>query len=231
MGNGPEQVRCDTPFGVVTDRRLFYFAGKHIGVPGIQRQVALDHVLSVRLESRRFVAEAGVYGLLLGGLGIVAWAAGRGLVVLPHGEISLVLLGLAALALTWGGVHSLRPHPKVVLTLSPPSQPNLLATLVARVFPPETCVVAWGSPQEMTAARCFVTTLDHILRYDRPLVHLFQAAQTHQGKLTLTTAMAATGLAAADLESLLTDLMRQGRVDVGNAPDTGVLVYTFLDLS
>ncbi|MBF2097752.1 MAG: hypothetical protein IGQ88_05170 [Gloeomargaritaceae cyanobacterium C42_A2020_066] len=230
MGNGPEQVRCDTPFGVVTDRRLFYFAGKHIGVPGIQRQVPLEHVLSVRLERRRFITEAGIYGLLLAALITVSWAAGRGFVVVPHGKLSLVLAGLAALALIWGIIHSLRPHPKVVLTFSPPTQPNLLANLIARVFPPETCVIAWGSPQEMTAAHCFVATLDHILHYDRPLAHLLQVAQAHQGQLTLATALAETGLAAPDLESLLTDLMRQGRVDVGNAPDTGVLVYTFVDL-
>lgn len=56
---------------------------------------------------------------------------------------------------------------------------------------------------------------------------LVQAAKRNGGTLSVTEAVAATGLDFPEVEEALREMVRTGYVDVDNAPGTGVVIYRF----
>lgn len=68
-------------------------------------------------------------------------------------------------------------------------------------------------------------------REPSPLQELLRAAERNGGSLSVTQAVAATGLPFAETERLLRDMVADGYVDVDNAPGTGVVIYRFPELS
>ena len=59
---------------------------------------------------------------------------------------------------------------------------------------------------------------------------LLRAAMKQDGKLTVTQAAMITGYSFAEAEELLREMCRSGYVDVGNEPESGVVVYYFPEL-
>lgn len=68
------------------------------------------------------------------------------------------------------------------------------------------------------------------LSQSQVLIQLLQAAAERDGKLSVTQGVMATGLGFSTIESLLQGLVRTGYVEVGNHPETGVVVYEFKEL-
>lgn len=60
---------------------------------------------------------------------------------------------------------------------------------------------------------------------------MLRAAQENGGSLTVTQAVAATGLSFEEVEELLRQMVQKGYVDVDNAPHSGVVVYRFPELA
>ncbi|UCG75433.1 MAG: TM2 domain-containing protein [Gemmatimonadota bacterium] len=59
---------------------------------------------------------------------------------------------------------------------------------------------------------------------------LLQAAGKYGGTLTVTQAVAETGLSFKEVEETLTEMLIAGYVDVDNEPTTGVVIYRFPEL-
>ncbi len=59
---------------------------------------------------------------------------------------------------------------------------------------------------------------------------LLNAAMREGGKLTVTQAAMVTGYSFEQAEQLLREMVASGYVDVGNEPDSGVIVYYFPEL-
>ncbi len=59
---------------------------------------------------------------------------------------------------------------------------------------------------------------------------LLDAAMREGGKLTVTQAALVTGYPFEEAEQLLRDMVASGYVDVGNEPESGVIVYYFPEL-
>lgn len=69
-------------------------------------------------------------------------------------------------------------------------------------------------------------------RDDGDLMRLLLAeAEERGGTLTVTQGVAATGLPFDRVEETLGDMVASGYVDVGNHPDSGVVVYRFTELA
>ena len=64
-----------------------------------------------------------------------------------------------------------------------------------------------------------------------PMQRLLRAAMDHGGTLTVTQGVAATGLSFSEVERLLREMVAEGYVDVDNAPESGVVIYRFPELS
>lgn len=58
---------------------------------------------------------------------------------------------------------------------------------------------------------------------------LVRAARANGGSLSVTEAVAATGLDFPETEKTLQEMVRGGYVDVDNAPGTGVVIYRFFE--
>lgn len=63
-----------------------------------------------------------------------------------------------------------------------------------------------------------------------PQQRLLDAALDQGGTLTVTQAAQVTGLSFEEAEGLLRDMVASGYVDVGNEPESGVVVYYFPEL-
>jgi TM2 domain-containing membrane protein YozV len=61
-------------------------------------------------------------------------------------------------------------------------------------------------------------------------ISLLTAASKHQGQLSVTQAVMATGMGFEESEALLKDMVKKGYVAVDNHPQTGVVVYRFDEL-
>lgn len=59
---------------------------------------------------------------------------------------------------------------------------------------------------------------------------LLDAAMHEGGRLTVTQAAMITGMSFQDAEGLLREMVASGYVDVGNEPESGVIVYYFPEL-
>ncbi len=62
------------------------------------------------------------------------------------------------------------------------------------------------------------------------LQSLLRAAEKNGGSLSVTQAVAATGLPFNEAERVLREMVADGYVDVDNAPGTGVVIYRFPEL-
>ena len=62
------------------------------------------------------------------------------------------------------------------------------------------------------------------------IVQLLHAAEERRGTLSVTQGVMATGLGFSAIESLLQEMVRTGYVEVGNDPETGVVIYEFKEL-
>lgn len=62
------------------------------------------------------------------------------------------------------------------------------------------------------------------------LIQLLQAAAECNGRISVTQGVMATGLGFEAIESLLQGMVRTGYVEIGNDPETGVVVYEFKEL-
>jgi TM2 domain-containing membrane protein YozV len=64
-----------------------------------------------------------------------------------------------------------------------------------------------------------------------PLIsQLLQAAESRDGRLSVTQGVMATGASFAEVEATLKGLLRTGYVDITNDPETGVVLYEFKEL-
>lgn len=99
MATEQEHGVVETVFGDVTTRRIKYFAKKGWFGGGVEEDIPLRHVTSVRLETNRYI----ILSVILGLIGIIAIATGDPIGVL----IGLAFLGIAVFLL-WGS-------PKVVV--------------------------------------------------------------------------------------------------------------------
>lgn len=86
---------------------------------------------------------------------------------------------------------------------------------------------AHGVPLPQTT---FVT---HVLKptHEQLMVKLLRAAAARGGKISVTQAVMDTGTSFAEVEATLTQMLKTGYVGIENDPDTGVVVYNFLELS
>jgi TM2 domain-containing membrane protein YozV len=62
------------------------------------------------------------------------------------------------------------------------------------------------------------------------IVDLLKAAELRGGKLSVTQGVMATGIGFLEVETLLRQMAATGYVEIGNDPDTGVVVYEFKEL-
>lgn len=63
-----------------------------------------------------------------------------------------------------------------------------------------------------------------------PQQQILEAAMRQGGQLTVTQAAMITGYSFEQAEALLRDMVARGYVDVGNEPESGVVVYYFPEL-
>lgn len=62
------------------------------------------------------------------------------------------------------------------------------------------------------------------------MVLLLKAAAARNGKLSVTQGVMDTGASFAEVEATLKEMVKSGYVGVDNHPDTGVVIYNFLEL-
>lgn len=62
------------------------------------------------------------------------------------------------------------------------------------------------------------------------MVKLLKAADVRGGKLSVTQAVMDTGASFDEVEAILKEMLKQGYVGIDNHPDTGVIIYHFLEL-
>lgn len=77
-------------------------------------------------------------------------------------------------------------------------------------------------PDRSTLARSF---------RNQAIVDLLKAAEARGGKLTVTQGVIATGLSFLEVEAVLQETLRTGYVEIGNDPETGIVVYEFKEMS
>ena len=62
------------------------------------------------------------------------------------------------------------------------------------------------------------------------IVDLLKAAEARGGKLSVTQGVIATGLSFFQVEDMLKEMLRTSYVEIGNDPETGVVVYDFKEM-
>lgn len=65
---------------------------------------------------------------------------------------------------------------------------------------------------------------------DQLMVLLLKTAAARDGKLSVTQGVMDTGASFAEVEATLKEMVKSGYVGVDNHPDTGVVIYNFLEL-
>jgi TM2 domain-containing membrane protein YozV len=66
---------------------------------------------------------------------------------------------------------------------------------------------------------------------ERVRMQLLHAASEHGGRLTVSQGVMATGKPFAEVEQVLNDMLQSGYVDIGNHPESGLVVYIFGELT
>lgn len=62
------------------------------------------------------------------------------------------------------------------------------------------------------------------------MVKLVRAAAKRSGKISVTQGVMDTGASFAEVETTLKNMLKTGYVGIDNDPDTGVIIYTFLEM-
>lgn len=62
------------------------------------------------------------------------------------------------------------------------------------------------------------------------MVLLLKAAEVRGGKVSVTQAVMDTGASFAEIEAILKEMLKNGYIGIDNDPDTGVVIYHFLEL-
>ncbi len=65
---------------------------------------------------------------------------------------------------------------------------------------------------------------------NQAIVDLLKAAEARGGKLSVTQGVIATGLSFFQVEKMLQEMLRTGYAEIGNDPETGVVVYDFKEM-
>ncbi|MBD1841344.1 NINE protein [Coleofasciculus sp. FACHB-64] len=68
------------------------------------------------------------------------------------------------------------------------------------------------------------------LTRDQLMVKLVKAAAARGGKLSVTQAVMDTGVSFAKAEATLKEMLKSGYVMVDNHPETGIVIYEFIEL-
>jgi len=76
------------------------------------------------------------------------------------------------------------------------------------------------------------TFVTHVIKPsgEQLMVKLVRAAAKRGGKISVTQGVMDTGASFADVEAMLKNMLKSGYVGIDNDPDTGVVVYTFLEM-
>lgn len=75
-----------------------------------------------------------------------------------------------------------------------------------------------------------------LLEPDRPIsqqqatIELLKTAEANSGKISVTQGVKATGLSFQQVEALLKEMLKSGYVEIGNDPETGIVLYEFKEL-
>ncbi len=69
------------------------------------------------------------------------------------------------------------------------------------------------------------------LSQQQATIELLKAAESRGGKLSVTQGVMATGLSFRQVETLLREMLKGGYVEIGNDPETGIVLYDFKELS
>lgn len=85
---------------------------------------------------------------------------------------------------------------------------------------------ATGVPLWQSAVAATVIQPTH----EQLMVKLLKAAAVRKGKLSVTQGVIDTGASFAQVEATLKEMVKSGYVGVDNDPDTGIVVYNFLEL-
>lgn len=83
-------------------------------------------------------------------------------------------------------------------------------------------------PQESIA---LTQKADAPLTREQMMMKLAQAALQHGGKLSVTQGVLAIEQSFSDVEATLKEMVKSGYVAVENHPETGVILYNFVELS
>lgn len=75
-----------------------------------------------------------------------------------------------------------------------------------------------------------IATTDVLPSREQLMVLLLKAAAARNGKLSVTQAVMDTGASFAEAEAILKEMLKSGYVGVDNHPDTGIVIYNFLEL-
>jgi TM2 domain-containing membrane protein YozV len=75
-----------------------------------------------------------------------------------------------------------------------------------------------------------IATTDFEPSRNQLMVLLLKAAAARNGKLSVTQAVMDTGASFAEVEAILKEMVKSGYVGVDNHPDTGIVIYKFLEL-
>lgn len=62
------------------------------------------------------------------------------------------------------------------------------------------------------------------------MVKLLEAAAVRNGKLSVTQGVMDTGSSFAEVEATLKEMVKSGYVGVDNHPDSGIVIYDFLEM-
>jgi TM2 domain-containing membrane protein YozV len=71
---------------------------------------------------------------------------------------------------------------------------------------------------------------DDVVRREKKMVALLQAAQRQGGHLSVTQGVMATGMGFEEVESLLNSMAKSSYVGIENHPETGIVLYRFDEL-
>ncbi len=95
-----------------------------------------------------------------------------------------------------------------------------------------------GVPQNQAVIERIVTQekleklLPSVVQYqtNQLTVKLLKAAEARGGSLSVTQEVMETGASFAEVENALLSIVRAGYADIGNHPETGVVLYEFKEL-
>jgi TM2 domain-containing membrane protein YozV len=170
------------------------------------------------------------------GTAYVLWLGGlvglSGLHRLYNGETKTGLLWLGTFGLCGFGqlldlvlipkmveVHNARLNEQYIPLL----EQNPIALKIEKIALRSSKFVGFKSPQLVDPAQ----PIDQ----QKATIELLKAAESCGGKLSVTQGVMATGLSFRQIEILLKEMLKSGYVEIGNDPETGIVLYEFKELS